>query len=274
MILSTSYIINWRRKSVAGFSIDLGLINVLGFLLYSVYNFTGVAFPELGTGIVDYNDLVFAIHSFFITSVALAQVFIYERGEQKHFKVWMIYLHIFICCTVLTTFFLEGFFVVPNIPVALNTLRFAGYGKCLITFIKYCPQVFLNWKRKSTKGWSIIGVLFDFSGSTLILGQILIDMIHNGLTTGDWALLEENSNANIAQLNPTMSLNKSRVSSLPNTDAFNIVKFMVGLISVMFNIIFIVQHFILYPENEFKNYPVTKKSIKQDEIKRLYEVRT
>jgi cystinosin len=48
-----------------------------------------------------------------------------------------------------------------------NTLLIAGYDKCAITFVKYVPQVFLNYKRKSTVGWSLANVLLDLTGGLL-----------------------------------------------------------------------------------------------------------
>ena len=52
----------------------------------------------------------------------------------------------------------------PLIDQNWGTIRMAGYCKAAITFIKYVPQVFLNWKRKSTVGWSLENVLLDFTG--------------------------------------------------------------------------------------------------------------
>jgi hypothetical protein len=50
-----------------------------------------------------------------------------------------------------------------------------GYVKLICTVIKYCPQVYVNYKRKSTVGWSINQFLLDFIGGILSLGQLLID---------------------------------------------------------------------------------------------------
>ena len=44
-----------------------------------------------------------------------------------------------------------------------------GYCKALITFVKYCPQVYLNFKRKSTVGWNIYNILLDLTGGTFSL---------------------------------------------------------------------------------------------------------
>ena len=39
-----------------------------------------------------------------------------------------------------------------------------GYGKLVITLIKYTPPAYWNYKRKSTKGWSIFQILLDLMG--------------------------------------------------------------------------------------------------------------
>lgn len=50
-----------------------------------------------------------------------------------------------------------------------------GYVKLVCTVIKYCPQVYVNYKRKSTEGWSINQILLDFTGGVLSLAQLLVD---------------------------------------------------------------------------------------------------
>ena len=50
-----------------------------------------------------------------------------------------------------------------------DTFLVMGYAKAAITFVKYIPQVILNYKRKSTEGWSLLNVLLDLTGGTLSL---------------------------------------------------------------------------------------------------------
>ena len=53
-----------------------------------------------------------------------------------------------------------------DFPKSYNTFRLGGYCKALITFVKYCPQVYLNFRRKSTVGWSIINIMLDLTGGS------------------------------------------------------------------------------------------------------------
>lgn len=109
-------------------------------------------------------------------------------------------------------------------PEALNTFRLAGYAKALISFVKYCPQVYLNYSRKSTHGWSIINILLDFTGGSLSIVQQVLDMCVSGLRGKGW-------------------------SFFGSGDGFNIVKFFLGINACIFDIIFMIQHYGLYGNN-------------------------
>ena len=62
-------------------------------------------------------------------------------------------------------------------PTEWDTLLVMGYAKAAITFVKYVPQVILNYRRKSTVGWSLANVLLDFTGGTLSLLQSVINSL-------------------------------------------------------------------------------------------------
>ena len=60
-------ILNWQRKSVAGFSLEFAILNVFGFFFYSLYSVGGFIYPHLGTGVVELNDMLFAVHAYLIS---------------------------------------------------------------------------------------------------------------------------------------------------------------------------------------------------------------
>ena len=70
--------------------------------------------------------------------------------------------------------------IMPDADQEYGTIRMAGYVKAAITFVKYTPQVYLNWKRKSTVGWSIINVWLDFWGGFLSFIQMACESIFIG----------------------------------------------------------------------------------------------
>ena len=129
-------ILNYEKKSVAGFSIEFAILNVSGFFFYAMYSTGGFIYPHLGTGIIQTNDLVFALHAFFLSSIHLTQVYIYDRGDQHKFKSWAKYLLVIEWTMVITIFGLEGFLEL-DIPHYVNTFRISGYGKAFITLVKY-----------------------------------------------------------------------------------------------------------------------------------------
>jgi cystinosin len=175
---------------------------------------------------VDINDVVFAVHAFALSSVQLMQTFIYYRGKEKtKFATWAIIIAVLLVITVTIMFILNVSGV--KIPVNAGTIRMFGYSKAVITFVKYLPQVYLNWSRKSTVGWSIGNVILDFTGGSFSLAQEIIDQYANG--------------------KPMFS-----------GDGFNIVKFMLSIMSMFFDMIFLFQRYVLYPDAHKKDAALTK----------------
>ncbi|CAJ0828813.1 16017_t:CDS:2 [Entrophospora sp. SA101] len=57
----------------------------------------------------------------------------------------------------------------------IDVLYYLSYLKLLFTCIKYSPQVYFNYSRKSTHGWSIYTNILDFTGGVFSTLQILLD---------------------------------------------------------------------------------------------------
>jgi cystinosin len=85
--------------------------------------------------------------------------------------------------------------------------------KLLLTVFKYAPQAWSHYKRKSTLGWAIGGITLDVIGGVLSLVQLVID----AASQADWSGLTGNP-----------------------------VKLGLANISLFFDAIFLVQHFVLY----------------------------
>lgn len=56
----------------------------------------------------------------------------------------------------------------------LDFLYYCSYVKLFITLIKYVPQAYMNFRRKSTLGWSIGNILLDFTGGFLSICQMFV----------------------------------------------------------------------------------------------------
>jgi len=165
---------------------------------------------------VSNQDLVFALHAFALSSVQLAQIFIYDRGVQGNInKFWILFL----IANYIVVFVVWAIEVFGHpLPTSTNTLLMMGYCKAAITFVKYLPQVYLNWKRKSVEGFSIENVVLDFMGGSLSFAQSALKAIALG-------------------------------EPFFEPGAFNLVKFILSICSIFFDSIFFIQ-FCLYRNNK------------------------
>lgn len=110
-------------------------------------------------------------------------------------------------CLVLTIF---------GIVSWLNFLYLLSYIKLVLTIVKYIPQVYLNYQRKSTKGWSIVNVMLDFTGGVLSIIQIILDSI----------------------------ISNTGLSGIMG----NLTKLALGVVTIIFDSIFLTQHYVWFPE--------------------------
>lgn len=210
--------INYKRKSVVGLNFDYLSLNVVGFLMYALFNCGLYWIPEIedeyfnrypkGLNPVQVNDIFFSLHAVFATVVTITQCFIYEIGNQRVSTTARI-IHgifaVFILISLILSF--------NNTIHWLDFLYYCSYVKLSITLIKYVPQAFYNYRRKSTVGWSIGNIFLDFTGGILSMLQ----MILNAYNYDDWESIFGD---------PT--------------------KFGLGFFSVAFDIFFIIQHYVLY----------------------------
>ena len=96
----------------------------------------------------------------------------YYRGEQSSINKGIVGFLIAMFLIIAGTFIAE--LSKPNLDQDWGTIRMAGYSKAAVTLVKYMPQVYLNWKRKSTKGWSLENVMLDFFGGFFSFMQTAI----------------------------------------------------------------------------------------------------
>ncbi|PYH87394.1 hypothetical protein BO71DRAFT_341139, partial [Aspergillus ellipticus CBS 707.79] len=88
-----------------------------------------------------------------------------------------------------------------------------GNIKLFLTIIKYTPQAWLNYRRQSTQGFCMIAILMDFTGGMLSLVQLFIDTY----LQNDWS-----------------------------GAAGNAPKLVLGNITILFDVILMFQHYVLY----------------------------
>ncbi|KAM4795645.1 cystinosin [Rhinophrynus dorsalis] len=214
--------VNWRRKSVVGLSFDFLALNLTGFIAYSVFNVCLFWIPYIreqflqvypnGVIPVDANDVFFSLHAVLLTLITIIQCCIYEHGTQTVSKVaigLLIAAWLFAFCML--------FVAVSGEVTWLQFLFSFSYIKLAITLTKYFPQAYMNFRRKSTEGWSIGNVLLDFTGGSFSIIQMFLQSYNNDA----WKLIFGD---------PT--------------------KFGLGVFSIVFDIVFITQHYCLYRKTQ------------------------
>jgi len=249
--------LNFRRRSTSGTTVDFPLINCLGRLLtclfpmliivltqffwatgfaaYLAYNTAFYYSPLIRaqyaarykglTPTVQFNDITFAAHGLVLSVVTASQYFsprAWGFAPSVGNKPSRFILGIFLGCVVGVAAVL---FIVLGSPerdstregitswVWLDAIYAISYVKLIVTLIKYTPQVIVNYRNRSTKGWSILQILLDFSGGILSIAQQSID----SYIQGDWSGITGNP-----------------------------VKFALGNVSMLYDMIFMTQHYVLY----------------------------
>ncbi|XP_057570728.1 cystinosin isoform X1 [Hippopotamus amphibius kiboko] len=211
-------ITNWRRKSVVGLSFDFVALNLMGFVAYSVFNIGLLWVPSIkeqfllrypnGVNPVESNDVFFSLHAVALTLVIIVQCFLYERGNQRVSWLAISFLVLSWLFTLITLIL-----AAVGATTWLQFLFCFSYIKLAVTLVKYFPQAYMNFRYKSTEGWSIGNVLLDFTGGSFSLLQMFLQSYNND----QWTLIFGD---------PT--------------------KFGLGIFSIFFDVVFFVQHFCLY----------------------------
>lgn len=200
---------------------------------------------------VQINDIWFAGHGFLMSVITASQYFLphvwgfrpSHGGKPSRFIMGVfsgcIIGVVFIVLVVLRSPYRNSIDedVVRSSWVWLDATYAISYVKLVVTLIKYTPQVVVNYKNKSvlqvprepspetdmtrsTVGWSISQILLDFAGGVLSITQQGID----SYLQGDWSGITGNP-----------------------------VKFALGNVSMMYDVVFVTQHYVLYPGGKEKD---------------------
>lgn len=234
--------LNYRRRSTSGTTVDFPLINCLGFFAYLVSNLAFFYSPLIRAqyearhhGLaptVRFNDITFAAHGLLLSLVTTSQYFfpsawgfVPSLGARPSRPI----LGIFSGCVVGVS---GVIFLVLGSPdrdttypggggawTWLDAVYAVSYVKLVVTLVKYTPQVMTNYRNRSTVGWSIVQILLDFAGGILSISQQAID----SYLQGDWSGITGNP-----------------------------VKFALGNVSMCYDLVFMFQHYVLYREARVK----------------------
>ena len=213
---------NWKAKSVVGVNFDFLAIVLVDLSLYTIY-MIGLFFSsevqreykiKHDTEVipVKINDVVFGILTVASSVVVIGQCKLYKSGGQKVSQT---------CKIILGTIFIF-LFIVLIITISSNALHwidFLTYSSFvkIFTCTKYVPQVYMNFKRRSTSGFSVGVVICDVNGGLFSIGQMVADSYN----FDDWSSFSGN---------PT--------------------KFIVGVFTLVFDVILIIQHYMCYRNSQ------------------------
>jgi len=216
---------NFKRKSVIGLNFDFLALNIVGFTLYGLYNiglfWIGSIQDEYlsrhprGVIPVLANDVFFPIHAVFACAITIFQCVSYEKGNQKVSKGCLGLLAVIAVFVVIVLIL-----TLTSVIEWLDFLIYCSYVKLGITLIKYMPQAYMNYRRKSTTGWSIGNILLDFTGGSLSILQMMFIAYNND----DWGSIFG-----------------------------DITKFGLGFFSVLFDVFFMLQHYVFYRHSPASN---------------------
>lgn len=132
----------------------------------------------------------------------------FQRGEQKVSLPTTIFVG-----TIVVFGIGLVFAAIFKAIILLDLVLYLSYVKLAVTLIKYTPQAYMNYKRQATTGWSIHNILLDFTGGLLSITQMFL-LAYN---YDDWISIFG-----------------------------NFTKFGLGAISIVFDIIFVLQHYVFY----------------------------
>ncbi|XP_054158589.1 cystinosin homolog [Oppia nitens] len=211
-------ITNWRRKSVIGFNLDFAALNVTGFVFYTFYN-SGLYFSTRVRELyeihiprseipIQLNDVIYAIHAAAVTGITLVQCYVYERGDQRMSLLGKLFTG-----GVWSAAAVQLILCLVGVESWLTFLYYFSYVKLTVTSVKYIPQAYFNYKRKSTDGWSIAMIYMDITGGV----NGLLQMIFIAYNYDDW-----------------------------KTIFGNIAKFGLSIASISYDILFFLQEYVFY----------------------------
>lgn len=137
---------------------------------------------------VQLNDWVFSAHACLLALITLAQYLAYRKADQAVSRTVRLSLAVALTAGV----FLAGAKRL-NLVGWLDVVAAASTLKLAVTLTKYLPQIRLNARRASTKGFMIENILLDLLGGVLSLAQLVVDAVWiqgswNDVS-GDWGKL-------------------------------------------------------------------------------------
>ncbi len=198
-------------KITLGLSINMLMISYVIYVMQSIYNlFSYMYNPPFSHDEVDLVHVLASFHNQLLVAAQIVMILYYPRLYNKLHPSWM-GLILAVAGLLIFTLVTEG--QSGKVVEAMDTAM------VIDSFFKSLPQVLLSLERKSTSGFSITAVHLDLWGTILtFFGYVLKNIANNE--------------------------SKMFVHSM------SLVKFILLLSTLGFQITYLVQHYILYGDRE------------------------
>ncbi|CAD0057073.1 unnamed protein product [Aureobasidium pullulans] len=226
----------WKRRSTRGITVDFPLLNIVGFTSYFISTTSflfsheirqqyAVRHPFAPEPTVRFNDLVFALHGTIVCFVFYSQFyprlwnFEVVKGQRASSTALGIFYGsiIGVAITVLLVSLFKGGRDTADSWADIDVI-YAFLTSNLSSLSANTPLKHgYNYKIKSTAGWAIDMIWLDFIGGVMSLLQLIID----SALQADWSGITGNP-----------------------------AKLFLAMFSLCFDMIFFVQHYVLYKGNE------------------------
>lgn len=230
-------------KSSDAISLDSILINVVGYISYFVTIYLQLFNEDVISSyekkykskpILSIIDFCYSTHCMICIIVTLIQVVYYRILKQKSYhnqiqqlqkpngnhsaitfsdlkkflpiifrKVDAKFRFLIIFVIAIITFSLYSSLIKKSLPLLLLT-KILTMIKLFINTVKYVPQLLLNYKKKSTKGYPFTAIYLDLVGGTASLCQIILD---NYFILVDYKNSKTINNLGVGELDPRLNFN-------------------------------------------------------------------
>ena len=176
-------ILNHKRKSTEGLAMDYVYLNFMGFISYSIFNFELYSNKAIQNQYTDrfnslnkvqLSDVLFSAHALIPGFALIIQSFLYKGYKPMSKLVMTILGGIIIVSGILFAL------VWANVVIMIDVLYFFSYLKMFSTLSKYLPQIYFNFRRKTTKGFSMDAMVLDFFGGLFLTAQQIVDCMDEG----------------------------------------------------------------------------------------------
>jgi hypothetical protein len=201
-------------------------MNLFGYLCFFLFKFKGIFNEDIGIKETNSIDLVIIIYLILIMIIILVLIIYYKNGN--NLKIYPIVLNIII----LLSFGAFLLFILESIlekyksedHINFNCFIYLGLCKYIMDLIKYIPQLILNKSKNSTIGWNIYYIIFELISIIFYYLSIVSEIYNNSLDI----------------LNPPENESKLMFYT----------ELIVPFIVIIYDILFIIQHYLYCDSNE------------------------